>query len=266
MVTRYTVGRWACLAALSIILTTGPAIQAVNAATVMITGASRGIGFEFAKRYAERGWDVIATSRTPGDDAPLQELAAQYDNVSTETLDVTDHAGIDALAAKLEGTAIDVLINNAGISGGRNTQEFGEVDFSVFDDVMSINVVGPLKITEAFLDHVAASEQKKIINISSGEGRLSFVRGSRQVFYRASKSALNMVMKTVSIHPSVTEKGVIIGILTPGFVDTDFTAGLPKILMIDVETSVSRSMDMIDKYDLEMSGRYYSNTGEEMFW
>ena len=64
----------------------------------------------------------------------------------------------------------------------------------------------------------------------------------------------------------MTEKGVIIGILTPGFVDTDFTAGLPKQMMIDVETSVSRSMAMIEKYDLEMSGKYYSNTGEEMSW
>jgi NAD(P)-dependent dehydrogenase (short-subunit alcohol dehydrogenase family) len=242
------------------------AFTTANAATVMITGASRGIGFEFAKRYAERGWDVIATSRSPADDAEMQALAAEFENVSLETLDVTDLDQIDALAEKLRGTAIDVLINNAGISGGRNTQDFGEIDYTVFDDVMSVNVLGPLKVTEAFLDHVAASDQKKIINISSGEGRLSNVRGARQVFYRASKSALNMVMRNVSLHPDVQAKGVIIGILTPGFVDTDFTSGLPKQMMIDVETSVSRSMAMIDKYDLEMSGRYFANTGDEMTW
>ncbi len=251
---------------LSILIFTLFVFGSAQAATVMITGASRGIGFEFAQRYAERGWDVIATARSPGDDAELQALAQKFDNVRIETLDVTDHAGIDALAAKLEGTAIDVLINNAGISGGRNTQEFGAIDYSVFDDVMNINVLGPLKVTEAFLDHVAASEQKKIINISSSEGRLSNVRGARQPFYRASKSALNMVMKNVSIHPEVQSKGVIIGLLTPGFVDTDFTAGLPKQLMIDVETSVSRSMEMIDKYDMDMSGRYFANTGDEMTW
>lgn len=240
--------------------------SAAEAATVMITGASRGIGFEFAKRYAEQGWDVIATARTPDDDVPLQDLAKQYDTVRLETLDVTDHAGIDRLAAKLDGTPIDVLINNAGISGGRDTQDFGAIDYSVFDDVMNINVMGPLKVTEAFLEHVAASDQKKVINISSSEGRLSNVRGSRQPFYRASKSALNMVMRNVSIHPRVQEKGVIIGILTPGFVDTDFTAGLPKQLMMSVETSVERSMAMIEKFDLEMSGRYFANTGEEMTW
>jgi NAD(P)-dependent dehydrogenase (short-subunit alcohol dehydrogenase family) len=251
---------------LSLLIVTLFTFSTAQAATVMITGASRGIGFEFAKRYAERGWDVIATARSPGDDSELQNLAQEYSNVRIETLDVTDHAGIDALAAKLEGTAIDVLINNAGISGGRDTQEFGEIDYSVFDDVMNINVLGPLKITEAFLDHVAASDQKKIINISSSEGRLSNVRGARQPFYRASKSALNMVMKNVSIHPDVQSKGVIIGLLTPGFVDTDFTAGLPKQLMMSVETSVSRSMEMIDKYDLSMSGRYFANTGEEMTW
>jgi NAD(P)-dependent dehydrogenase (short-subunit alcohol dehydrogenase family) len=240
--------------------------SSAQAATVLITGSSRGIGLEFTKRYAEQGWDVIATARSPEDDELLQALANAHNNIRIETLNVTDHDGIDALADKLRGTAIDVLINNAGISGGRNTQEFGAIDYSVFDTVMNINVLGPLKVTEAFLDHVAASKQKKIINISSSEGRLSLVRGSRQAFYRASKSALNMVMKNVSMHPTVKETGVIIGILTPGFVDTDFTAGLPKRLMIDVETSVSRSMAMIEKYDLEMSGRYYANTGEEMTW
>jgi NAD(P)-dependent dehydrogenase (short-subunit alcohol dehydrogenase family) len=237
-----------------------------HADTVLITGSSRGIGLEFAKRYAEQGWDVIATARSPEDDDHLQALAAAHKNIRMETLDVTDHAGIDALAEKLRGTAIDVLINNAGISGGRNTQEFGAIDYSVFNDVMNINVLGPLKVTEAFLDHVAASEQKKIINISSSEGRISQIRGSRQPFYRASKSALNMVMRNVSIHPTVKEAGIIIGLLAPGFVDTDFTAGLPKQMMINVETSVSRSMAMIEKYDLEMSGRYYANTGEEMSW
>ncbi|MEQ8508841.1 MAG: SDR family NAD(P)-dependent oxidoreductase [Rhodospirillaceae bacterium] len=241
-------------------------VTAAEAATVMITGASRGIGFEFAKRYAERGWDVIATARSPQDDADLQALAAANPTVRLETLDVTDHPGIDRLAEKLRGTAIDVLINNAGISGGRDTQDFGTIDYSVFNDVMNINVLGPLKVTEAFLDHVAASDQKKIINISSSEGRLSAVRGSRQAFYRASKSALNMVMLNVYQHPKVQESGVIIGILTPGFVDTDFTAGLPKQMMKSVETSVAQSMTMIDKYDLSMSGKYFANTGEEMTW
>jgi NAD(P)-dependent dehydrogenase (short-subunit alcohol dehydrogenase family) len=242
------------------------AFSAANASTVLITGASRGIGLEFATRYAEQGWNVIATARSPEDDDKLLALAAAHENVRTETLDVTDHAGIDTLAEKLRGIAIDVLINNAGIAGGRNTQEFGTVDYSVFNDVMNINVLGPLKVTEAFIEHVAASEQKKVINISSSEGRLSQVRGSRQAFYRASKSALNMVMKNVANNPTIEEKGVIIGILTPGFVDTDFTAGLPKQMMIDVETSVSRSISMIEKYNTEMSGKYFSNTGEEMTW
>ncbi|MDE0801290.1 MAG: SDR family oxidoreductase [Rhodospirillaceae bacterium] len=242
------------------------AFSSANASTVLITGASRGIGLEFAKRYAEQGWNVIATARSPEDDDALLALASAHENVRTETLDVTDHAGIDTLAEKLRGIAIDVLINNAGIAGGRNTQEFGTVDYSVFNDVMNINVLGPLKVTEAFIEHVAASEQKKVINISSSEGRLSQVRGSRQAFYRASKSALNMVMKNVANNPTIEEKGVIIGILTPGFVDTDFTAGLPKQMMIDVETSVSRSISMIEKYNTEMSGKYFSNTGEEMTW
>ncbi|MBT6961966.1 MAG: SDR family NAD(P)-dependent oxidoreductase, partial [Rhodospirillaceae bacterium] len=117
------------------------AFSAAEAATVLITGASRGIGFEFAKRYAEQKWDVIATARSPEDDEALQALASAHSNVRLEVLDVTDHAGIDALATKLKNTPIDVLINNAGVAGGRNTQDFGAVDYSVFNDVMNINVL-----------------------------------------------------------------------------------------------------------------------------
>jgi NAD(P)-dependent dehydrogenase (short-subunit alcohol dehydrogenase family) len=88
---------------------------AAEATTVLITGSNRGIGLEFARQYAEKGWDVIATSRSPANDDELQALAAQYDNLRIEALDVSDHGQIDALAKKLEGTPIDVLLNNAGI-------------------------------------------------------------------------------------------------------------------------------------------------------
>ena len=248
------------------IVVPAPAALATDPPTVLITGSSRGIGLEFTRQYAEKGWNVIATARSPEDDKLLQGLAKVYDNISLETLDVTDHREIDNLADKLHGQPIDVLINNAGISGGRNTQQFGSTDYSVFDDVMNINVLGPLKITEAFIDHVAASDQKKIINISSTEGRLSMIRGSRMYFYRASKAALNMMMRNVAL--ATKDKGVIIGIITPGLVDTDFLAGsrLPKQLMLAPQVSVERSISTIERLTPELSGQYVANTGEVMSW
>jgi len=97
--------------------------------TVLITGANRGIGFEFVRQYAVKGWNVIAGARTPEAATELQELAGQHATVSIEKLDVSDPSSIDALAAKLDGVAIDVLINNAGLFGDFASQTFGTIDF-----------------------------------------------------------------------------------------------------------------------------------------
>ena len=165
--------------------------------TVLITGASRGIGFELARQYAERGWGVIATARDPATAASLQEMAGQHPNVIIETLDVTDFHEIDALASRYQGVPIDVLINNAGILGDNDSQKFGNFDYAAFDAVMATNVKGPTRMVEAFIDNVAASEQKKIMSISSLVGSIEMTFGG-QTFYRASKSALNMVMRNLS--------------------------------------------------------------------
>jgi len=145
-----------------------------NAETVLITGANAGIGLEFAKQYAMRGSTVIATHRRDQTPETLAELSAEYANVRVERMDVSVHAEIDALAAKLADTPIDIVINNAAIwtIGDRNdpadraAQGFGTLDYAQFDLFMRTNVAGPIKVAEAFFEQVKASEQKKIINIS----------------------------------------------------------------------------------------------------
>ena len=106
------------LAMLLLVLLQASTSLAADTPTVLITGASRGIGLELARQYAERGWQVIATARTPTEATALMAIAKQHANVTVEALDVTDYAQIDALAAKYKGRPIDVLLNNAGISGG----------------------------------------------------------------------------------------------------------------------------------------------------
>ena len=128
--------------------------MAADEPTVLITGSSRGIGLELARVYAERGWNVIATCRTPSKADDLKAIAAQYDNVAIEELDVTDDEEIATLAAKYNGKPIDVLLNNAGIPGDRSRQVFGIFDQDVFDQVMHVNVMGPLKTAVAFMDSV----------------------------------------------------------------------------------------------------------------
>lgn len=241
--------------------------QAASAGTVLITGSSRGIGFEFAKRYAETNWDVIATARDPEKAEQLQALAKKHKSVRLETLDVTDLKSIDALAAKLQGTPIDLLLNNAGISGGANNQIVGTINYDVFDDVMHTNVRGPIKMVEAFTPHVAASKQKKIVNISSTEGSMTLISPRpdvNSIFYRASKSALNMVM--INMAKALKDKGIIITMQSPGLVSTDFVGTLRLPIMITPEQSVAMTMPIIEKLTIEQSGQYFRHTGEVAPW
>lgn len=238
-----------------------------SAGTVLITGASRGIGLEMARKYAARGANVIATAREPGRSEDLRALAAANKNVRLEGLDVVNLDQIDALATELKGTAIDVLINNAGISGGAKNQVFGQIKYDVFDPVMHTNVRGPLKMAEAFFDHVAASAQKKLVNISSTEGSIGTLiqrPDFRNYFYRASKAALNMVM--VNVAKAVKDKGVIVGILSPGLVRTEFTEGLNLPIMISAEQSATACIDVIDKMTIEQSGVFLRHSGGGVPW
>jgi NAD(P)-dependent dehydrogenase (short-subunit alcohol dehydrogenase family) len=191
------------------------------APTVLVTGANRGLGFEFTRQYAADGWNVIATARSPEAAEALQALAKEHPRVAIEQLDVRDLAMIDALAAKYSGQPIDVLLNNAGISGNPMPgQVFKRLDYDLFDDFMETNAQGPLKMSEAFLKNVEASEQKKIAVLTSKVGLFSeFDAGTiGTYFYRTSKTALNMLMRQVA--KDVKKRGITVVLLNPGLVDT----------------------------------------------
>ena len=237
--------------------------------TVLITGASRGIGFELARLYAEQGWGVIATCRNPDTANALKGLAANFDNVLIEQLDVTDFDEMDALADRYVGVPIDVLINNAGILGGNDRQKFGSFDYTAFDEVMAVNVIGPMRMVELFVDNVAASEQKKIMNISSLVGSIQMTFPG-QNFYRASKAALNMSMRTIAKELRRSKepgrKEIIVGLIHPGVVATDFAKNVP-IPMISPQESAAAVIIVIDSYqDRRQSGDFMSYTGKELPW
>ena len=234
-----------------------------HAATVFITGSNRGIGLELTRQFASRGWDVIATCRNPQNAAALKSFARDNFNIVIEELDVTDDKEIDDLAEKYRGTPIDLLINNAGINGGMQSQVFGRLDYDMFDRVMAVNVRGPLRITEAFTEHVASSDQKKMVTITSSEGSIASVRFPAFYFYRASKAAVNMIMATVA--PDLAKRGIIIGLINPGVVDTDMSRGAP-IPLLSPEESVSGIIDIIEGYSLETSGKFMQWDGRELPW
>ncbi len=212
---------------------------------------------------------MIATCRTPEEANELLALTALYPNVTIEELDVTDFAEMDALAARYEGVPIDVLINNAGILGGNDRQKFGTFDYDAFNEVMAVNVIGAVRMTEVFLDNVALSEQKKIMNISSAVGSIQMTFGG-QNFYRSSKAALNMSMRTIAKELRRSEtpghNEIIIGLIHPGVVATDFAKNVP-IPMISPEESATGVISVIDGYtEIKQSGDFMSYTGGELPW
>lgn len=232
--------------------------------TVMVTGANRGIGLEFVRQYAERGARVIATARDPAGAQELNALAAANPRIIVERLDVTDFAQVDALAARYADQPIDVLINNAGISGGMQKQMYGRMDYAVFEEVLRVNTIAPLKVTEAFTPSVLASQQKRIVAISSSEGSVSMVDSSRLPFMRASKAALNMEMRNVAFQ--LKPKGASVRILNPGLVDTDFMKGLPKRMLRPTATVVGELIPLIDAMSVENTGSFLGYDGKELPW
>jgi len=246
-----------------------PAKRSDITGTVLITGANRGIGLEMARNYAERGWRVIATARSPDRATELQELAEQHPKLSIEQLDVTSSEEVAALAAKYRGQPIDVLLNNAAWLGAPEDQLLGSYDFDVLLGVMDTNVAGPLRLAEAFLEHVAMSEQKKIVGITSVQGSLTLIRSASIQFYNASKSALNMSYRALSA--AVEERGITVALISPGAVDTDMMAQALggsdfQMRLLTPAQSAEAVINVIDGYGFEMSGTFLSHEGSQLPW
>jgi NAD(P)-dependent dehydrogenase (short-subunit alcohol dehydrogenase family) len=236
--------------------------------TVLITGANRGIGFEFVRQYAGKGWSVIAGARTPERSDELQELAGQSATISIEQLDVSDPASVDALAGKLDGMAIDVLVNNAGVFGDFATQTFGAIDFDQFDTFMRTNALGPLKMCEAFLEHVKAGREKKMVSVTSQAGSFGLGSGGLpgMYFYKSSKAAQNMIMRNVA--EDVRPHGIAVCVLSPGMVNTAGEIPPERRFpgLIEPPESIAGMIEVIDELTLDQSGQFIRYTKEEQPW
>jgi NAD(P)-dependent dehydrogenase (short-subunit alcohol dehydrogenase family) len=225
--------------------------------TVFITGANRGIGLELVRQYAAAAWRVIATCRNP---IGLGELAKLHGEIEVHGLEVTDATQATALAKELDGTAIDVLINNAGVYGP-NKYSLDEVDEDAWVQTLRVNVMAPLRISNLFTPHVAASTQRKIITVTSKMGSIGDNASGGVYIYRSSKSAVNAVMRSLS--HEVRDQGIIVTLLHPGWVKTDM--GGPNAL-ISVEESVTGMRGVIANLNREQSGSFLNYDGTEIPW
>ncbi len=229
--------------------------------TVLITGANRGLGLEFARQYAAEGWQVFAACRAPDGARELQELVAKSaGNIRVLAMDVRDSASVRTAAATLGGAAIDLLLNNAGI-GAPHNQRIGSLDYLAWVRVLDTNTLGPMRVIEAFLECVAQSRDKRIVTITSGMGSLADNSSGGSYAYRSSKAAVNMVMRSLAI--DLAPRGITCVVINPGWVRTDMGGPRGKISPAE---SIAAMRSLIASLRSEDSGKFLNYTGKIYPW
>jgi NAD(P)-dependent dehydrogenase (short-subunit alcohol dehydrogenase family) len=234
--------------------------------TVFVTGANRGLGYEHVKQYAHKGWKIIACAREPEKANKLQELCAEYgDNFIIEQLDVVNHQDIDKLSRKFKNTPIDILINNAGTSGPLGMpgamayQTIDNMDYEIWRNILEVNLLSPFKVATAFHDHIAQSEKKLLVMMSSDLGSVEQNTFGGFYSYRASKAALNIISKGMS----VDWKDLSVVALAPGWCKT-YLGG--EEAEIQPDESVEKQQDMFEKITSKNSGMFLDRFGKEVSW
>ncbi len=234
--------------------------------SVLITGSNRGLGLEFTRQYLAGGWTVLATCRDPAAADELATLRATHPALEVHALDVADFTTIDRLAVSLAGRPIDVLLNNAGVFGPRPLdgkdprQNFGSIDYDIWAEVLRVNLMAPMKMAEAFVGHVAASTQKKIVAISSIEGSMERAKGGIHA-YKTSKAALNMLMRNLSF--DLAPRGIATAAFCPGWIKTRMGGAFAPL---EAPPSIAGLRKVIDGLGPQNSGRFWLWSGEALPW
>ena len=231
--------------------------------TVLITGANRGLGLEFARQYSTEGWEVIATARNPKQSEELQQLA-KGKSVSLQVLDVASDDSVKHLAKVLKGRPVDLLILNSAIFT-RDGNKLGELNFAGWRESFETNVLGAMRVAEALIENVAASKRKQIVAISTGMGSLQTL-GTTIGFgsayqYRSSKAALNMAMSILA--KEVERQGISVLIFSPGWVQTDM--GGPNAALTP-EQSIAGMRKVLEGNPMDLTGKFLSYDGSAWPW
>ena len=222
---------------------------------VLVTGSNRGIGLELVRQYAQDGYDVVATCRDPDRAAALHAIAG---SATIRRLDVTSETDLEELVAQLDGAPIDVLIGNAAVFGGTRAR-LGDIDSSAWRATFDVNVVGTMRVAASLWPNVAASEQRKIVFLSSRAGLPREATRNRSYIYASSKAALNSAVRCLAL--DLAELGVIAALLNPGHVQSGI-GGL-KAPMTPAE-SVRSMRDVIARLTAADAGKFLHFDGTEL--
>jgi NAD(P)-dependent dehydrogenase (short-subunit alcohol dehydrogenase family) len=236
--------------------------------SILITGANRGLGLEFTRRYLERGERVFASCRSPAAAPALQALQARYaQRLSIVVLDVADPDAMRTAhdAIRTQTDSLDILINNAAVYSSHGSDEpserLGRLSFEDALTVLRVNAVAPLLVAQQFLGLLRAGHNAKIISISSGYGSVSSNTGGFPYYYSASKAALNMFMR--SLAADAKRWGITTVLLDPGWVSTDMGGpGAP----LTPEAAVRAMIRVIDALTPRRNGCFLTWQGDEQDW
>jgi len=229
--------------------------------TYFITGCNRGLGLEFVQQLLVRGQRVIATCRDIATATDLTALALKYSGqLSLIEMDVADEASMREAVDLLNDEPIDVFINNAGVYGPRDAN-FGHVKAPAMAEVLYTNAVAPMLLTQLLIANVRKGSGKKLVYISSKMGSIEDNGRGGSYIYRSSKTALNSIVKSLSI--DLASEGIAITTLHPGWVRTDM--GGPNG-NIDAPESVSGLLNVIDGLSVANTGQFYNYDGSTIAW
>ena len=229
-------------------------------ATVLVTGASRGLGFGLVRALAERGDRVLAACRTPEEASALQGLAVTArKDIAVHRMDVADGASVAAARAVVGDAPVHVIINNAGVIGPQR-QTTLDMDFDGFLETLAVNTLGPLRVVQAFLPNLRAAPAPKVLTITSRMG--SFAEsGTDRIAYRASKAAVNRVM--LALARDLEPEGIAVGLVDPGWVRTEMGG---RSAELGVEESVAGILSVLDVLSTGTTGRFVGHDGAEIAW
>ncbi|MBQ76184.1 MAG: Short chain dehydrogenase [Gammaproteobacteria bacterium] len=229
-------------------------------ATVLVTGANKGIGLELVRLYAEQGNNVVACCRIPSEAEALSQLA-QSNDIDVQQVHVGDGDSVAELVAHLGDKPIDILINNAGTAGPAfDQQTVSTMDFEGWLEAFNVNTMTPVRVMQALLGNLKSAENSKVVNITSQMGALSLDMTVGYA-YCTSKAALNKFMRMAAIE--LGKEGVCVCVIHPGWVKTDM--GGPGA-DISATESAEGIVTVIAGLDATNNGSFWKWNGEIHDW
>jgi NAD(P)-dependent dehydrogenase (short-subunit alcohol dehydrogenase family) len=230
--------------------------------SVLITGSNRGLGLEWVRQCAARGWRVVATCRDPDSAVDLEELVSQQPEVSVHRLDVTAPDQIVELARGLGGVALDLLVNNAGVYFEHwGKDPIGSIDYEAWQETFRVNTIGAMRVTEAFLASLCKGSRPLVVAISSNMGSIAGIGSARDYAYRSSKAALNATMRGLA--RELEPQGIGVLILHPGWVRTRMGGSSAPL---SPDESVRGMLSLVDRFESGMSGEFFRYDGTRLPW